>query len=83
MGLRILGGLFRNRALRAPKSAATRPSLALMRKSLFDSLQGELEGAYLLDLYAGSGSIGFEALSRGASHVTFVESQGSAPLHPP
>ncbi len=44
-----------------------------MRRSIFDSLQGELEGARWLDLFAGSGAFGLEALSRGAAHATFVE----------
>lgn len=78
MSLKILGGTFRSRSLFAPKGNATRPSLAILRKSLFDSLQGTLEEARVIDLYAGSGSIGFEALSRGAAHVTFVERERAA-----
>jgi 16S rRNA (guanine966-N2)-methyltransferase len=78
MSLKVLGGTFRSRSLLAPKGDATRPSLAILRKSLFDSLQGTLEAARVLDLYAGSGAIGFEALSRGAAHVTFVERERAA-----
>ena len=73
MGLRILGGTFRNRLLKSPKGEQTRPTLAVMRKSVFDILQTQIEGAAFLDLYAGSGAMGLEALSRGASHATFVD----------
>lgn len=71
---RILAGRFRGRALLVPQGRVTRPVRALVRRSLFDSLQPELEGAAWLDLYAGSGAFGLEALSRGAAHATFVES---------
>lgn len=71
---RILAGRFRGRALRVPAGRVTRPVRALVRRSLFDSLQPELDGAAWLDLYAGAGSFGLEALSRGAAHATFVES---------
>jgi 16S rRNA (guanine966-N2)-methyltransferase len=74
MTLRILGGAFRGRLLKSPKGEQTRPTLAVMRKAVFDILQSDVEGAAFLDLFAGSGAMGFEALSRGASHVTFVES---------
>src|SRR5262247_3722461 len=70
---RILAGRFRGRALLVPEGRVTRPVRALVRRSLFDSLQGELEEARWLDLFAGSGSFGLEALSRGAAHATFVE----------
>lgn len=73
MSLRILGGIFRNRLLKSPKGEQTRPTLAVMRKSVFDILQTQIEGAAFLDLYAGSGAMGLEALSRGASHATFVD----------
>lgn len=74
MSLRIIGGLFRNRLLTSPKSEKTRPTLAIMRKAVFDILQSQVEDIQFLDLYAGSGAMGLEALSRGAAHVTFVES---------
>jgi len=70
---RILAGRFRGRALRVPSGRVTRPVRALVRRSIFDSLQAELEDSRWLDLYAGSGSFGLEALSRGAAHATFVE----------
>jgi 16S rRNA (guanine966-N2)-methyltransferase len=69
----VLAGRFKGRALLVPEGLVTRPVRALVRRSIFDSLQGELEGARWLDLYAGSGSFGIEALSRGAMHATFVE----------
>lgn len=72
--LRIIGGLLKNRPLKSPKGEQTRPTLAVMRKAVFDILQNQIEGACFLDLYAGTGAMGLEALSRGASHATFVES---------
>jgi len=70
---RILAGRFRGRALLVPEGKVTRPVRALVRRSLFDSLQLELADSRWLDLFAGSGSFGLEALSRGASHATFIE----------
>ncbi len=78
MSLRIIGGQLRNRVLKTPLGEKTRPTLAIMRKAVFDILQTEIEGARFLDLYAGSGAMGIEALSRGASHATFVESGRAA-----
>jgi 16S rRNA (guanine966-N2)-methyltransferase len=80
MTFRIIGGSFRNRPLKAPKGEQTRPTLAVMRKAVFDILQNKIEGAFFLDLYAGTGAMGLEALSRGAAHVTFVETDHQA-LH--
>jgi 16S rRNA (guanine966-N2)-methyltransferase len=74
MSLRILGGSFRNRLLKTPKGEQTRPTLAVMRKAVFDILQTKVEDAHFLDLYAGSGAMGFEALSRGAAHATLIDS---------
>jgi 16S rRNA (guanine966-N2)-methyltransferase len=70
---RILSGRFRGRALLVPEGLVTRPVRALVRRSLFDSLQRDVVGKRWLDLFAGSGSFGIEALSRGATHCTFVE----------
>jgi 16S rRNA (guanine966-N2)-methyltransferase len=77
---RIIGGSFRNRPLKSPKGKQTRPTLAVMRKAVFDILQNKIEGASFLDLYAGTGAMGLEALSRGASHATFVETNAQALL---
>lgn len=71
--MRILGGKLQNQLLQVPKGSTVRPTLAKTRAALFNICQQQIEGATLLDLFAGSGAIGIEALSRGASHVTFVE----------
>jgi len=71
--LRITGGEFGSRRLHLPDAKGLRPTADRVRETLFNWLQGELTGAKALDLYAGSGALGFEALSRGAAHVTFVE----------
>ena len=78
MSLRIIGGTFRNRPLKAPKHALTRPTSAILRKSVFDICQSYIEDARFLDLFAGSGAMGLEALSRGASHATFVDQDKQA-----
>ena len=78
MSLKILGGKFKGRILSSPKTDSTRPTLAVMRQAVFNILQTEIEEADLLDLYAGSGAMGLEALSRGAKSATFVEADRSA-----
>jgi 16S rRNA (guanine966-N2)-methyltransferase len=78
MTFRIIGGVFRNRPLKSPKGKQTRPTLAVMRKAVFDILQNKIKGASFLDLYAGTGAMGLEALSRGAAHATFVETHSEA-----
>lgn len=70
--MRIIAGRWRGRSLRAPRGSATRPTSERVREALFAVL-GDLTGARVLDLYAGSGALGLEALSRGAAHATFVE----------
>jgi 16S rRNA (guanine966-N2)-methyltransferase len=72
--MRIIGGTAKRRALKSPSfSLGVRPILARIKKSLFDILRPRLEGAEFLDLYAGSGSVGIEALSRGAAFATFMD----------
>lgn len=71
--IRLTGGLFRGRSIQTPTGSRTRPTQAKLRQALFNSLQHSIPDARVLDLFAGSGALGFEALSRGASHVTFVE----------
>lgn len=71
--MRIIAGTFRSRPLQAPAGLATRPSSDRLRETLFNVLAPRIEGAHFLDLYAGSGAVGLEALSRGAEHVVFVE----------
>lgn len=78
MSLHILGGKFRSHPLKAPKHARTRPTTSLVRAAVFNICQELVEGARMLDLFAGSGAMGFEALSRGAASVTFVESDREA-----
>jgi 16S rRNA (guanine966-N2)-methyltransferase len=71
--MRIIAGRYRSRRLVAPAGMATRPSSDRLRETLFNVLAPRIEGARFLDLYAGSGTVGLEALSRGAAHVEFVE----------
>jgi len=78
--MRITGGVHRSRALRAPRGTLTRPTSDRVREALFDILNsaGRVEGARVLDLYAGSGALGLEAVSRGAATAVCVESSRSA-----
>jgi 16S rRNA (guanine966-N2)-methyltransferase len=71
--MRITGGELGSRALKAPKGTATRPTSDRVREALFSILGGRAAGARVLDLYAGTGALGLEALSRGASGAVFVE----------
>jgi 16S rRNA (guanine(966)-N(2))-methyltransferase RsmD len=71
--MRIIAGSLRSRTLEAPPGLATRPTSDRLRETLFNVLAPRIEGAAFLDLYAGSGAVGIEALSRGAASVTFVE----------
>lgn len=75
MGTLILtGGTLRSRRVSAPSGRAVRPTPARVKEALFSILAPRIPDARVLDLFAGSGALGFEALSRGAAHVTFVES---------
>lgn len=78
--MRITGGAYLSRALRAPRGDATRPTSDRVREALFGILGArfELAGARVLDLYAGSGALGLEAISRGAAHATLVENARGA-----
>ncbi|HYL70422.1 MAG TPA: 16S rRNA (guanine(966)-N(2))-methyltransferase RsmD, partial [Candidatus Dormibacteraeota bacterium] len=76
--MRIIGGSWRGRKLRFPDSPAIRPTPDRVRETLFNWLGGAVHGARCLDLFAGSGALGLEALSRGAAHVTFVERDATA-----
>ena len=80
--MRIVGGRLGGRTLSAPKSQAIRPTADRLREALFNILTHSygdpVEGARVLDLFAGTGALGLEALSRGAAHVTFLDSDASA-----
>jgi 16S rRNA (guanine966-N2)-methyltransferase len=71
--LRIIGGRHRSRKLQFPAGVEIRPTPDRVRETLFNWLQPRMQGARVLDLFAGSGALGLEALSRGAAQVTFVE----------
>lgn len=71
--MRVIAGAAKGRRLVAPTGDGTRPTSDRVKESWFSSLQPVLAGARVLDLYAGSGALGLEALSRGAAAVTFVE----------
>jgi len=71
--MRIIAGTHRSRTLQAPAGLATRPTSDRLRETLFNVLAPRIEGAAFLDLYAGSGAVGIEALSRGAERIDFVE----------
>ena len=71
--MRIVGGSLGGRVLRAPSGAATRPTSEKVREAVFQIL-GDVTDSRVLDLFAGSGALGIEALSRGAAHATFVDS---------
>lgn len=72
--VRIVAGRFGGRWIRVPQSGRVRPTSERVREAWMSILGPELAGARVLDLFAGSGALGLEALSRGAGHVTFVES---------
>jgi 16S rRNA (guanine966-N2)-methyltransferase len=75
--LRVVAGRYKGRRLRAPAGRATRPTADRVREALF-SILGPVEGLGVLDLFAGSGALGIEALSRGAAAATFVDSDPRA-----
>ena len=70
--MRVIAGEFKGRTLHAPRGRSTRPTSDKVREALF-SILGSVEGARVLDLYAGSGALGIEALSRGAAGAVFVD----------
>ncbi|POF62726.1 16S rRNA (guanine(966)-N(2))-methyltransferase RsmD [Novacetimonas maltaceti] len=83
--MRIVAGRFRGRALRAPPGRVTRPTADRVRQALFDMLmhapwagRGRVEGAQVIDGFAGTGGLGLEALSRGAAGALFIESDRNA-----
>jgi 16S rRNA (guanine966-N2)-methyltransferase len=79
--LRIIGGRWRGRRISFPEVIGLRPSGDRIRETLFNWLQMDIHDAVCLDLFAGSGVLGFEALSRGAAQVTFVDQQSEVIKH--
>ncbi|MCH9621185.1 MAG: Ribosomal RNA small subunit methyltransferase D [Chlamydiia bacterium] len=75
MKLRIGSGKFKNRYINTPDDSATRPSTAYSKKVIFDTLQSHLLASKVLDLFAGSGALGIEAISKGAHFATFVDKE--------
>jgi 16S rRNA (guanine966-N2)-methyltransferase len=71
--MRVIAGLYRSRQLKSLDSAHLRPTSDRLREALFNVLATRIPGAYFLDLFAGTGAVGIEALSRGAEDVLFVE----------
>ncbi len=79
--LKLTGGHWRGRSIQTPKGLSARPTLAKVREAIFSALGDWIDAAHVLDLYAGSGALGFEALSRGAGDCVFVDrSRGTLDL---
>jgi 16S rRNA (guanine966-N2)-methyltransferase len=76
--VRVIAGSAKGRILRPPRTSATRPITDRAKESLFNILTPRIAGQRFLDLFAGTGSVGIEALSRGAASATFVERSGPA-----
>ncbi len=76
--MRVIAGKLRGRRLASLPGTSTRPMLGRMRQTLFDILQSRVGGCVFADLYAGTGAVGIEALSRGADRAVFVESNSAA-----
>ena len=76
--MRVISGKARGVALKTPNGIKTRPTADRVKEAMFSIIQFELSGAKILDLFAGTGQLGIEALSRGASSAVFVDSQESA-----
>ncbi len=75
MRMRIISGIFKGRLINVPQSKEIRPTTDRVRETLFNLLNNRInfDGIFVLDFYSGSGSLGLECISRGASHVTFIE----------
>ncbi len=76
--MRITGGIFKGKILFYKKNSRLRPTQSIVREAIFNMLAGNIEGKNVADFFAGTGALGFEALSRGASSVTFVDSSADA-----
>jgi 16S rRNA (guanine966-N2)-methyltransferase len=73
MKLRVIAGLYGGRNIKAPDTDATHPMSERVRNALFNVVGDEVKEAHILDVFSGSGAVGIEAISRGASHVTFID----------
>lgn len=73
MSLKLIGGKFKNHTIKSPVGILTKPTMSLMRKSVFDICQNHISETRFLDVFACSGAMGIEALSRGASFSTFID----------
>ena len=71
--MRVLAGKYKSKKIQTINNSNTRPMMSKVREAIFNSIQFLIDDKDVLDLYAGSGSLGIEALSRGAKFVTFVE----------
>jgi len=76
--MRVIAGTYRSRQLIAPRGTTTRPTSDRLRETLFNILSPRIPGSRFVDLYAGTGAVGIEAISRGALHVWFSEKEPSA-----
>jgi len=76
--MRVVSGTVRGRKLKEPAGSKIRPTTDMVKESLFNIIQFDIEGRRVLDLFAGTGQLGIEALSRGAAHVTFVDEAAAA-----
>lgn len=76
--MRVIAGKFRSRQLKSLKGLALRPTSDRLRETLFNVLSASVEGSRFLDVFAGTGAVGIEAISRGASEVVFVENHAAA-----
>ena len=73
METKIIGGKYKGKKIKLPPLSVTRSSKSILRESLFNTLQQDIAGKNLVEVFAGSGSIGLEAISRGAKKVFFIE----------
>lgn len=76
--MRVIAGKFRSRQLKSLKGTALRPTSDRLRETLFNVIAGRVEGARFIDVFAGTGAVGIEALSRGALEVVFIENHAAA-----
>ena len=76
--MRIIGGLYKGRKLKSPYTRNTRPTTGFVREALFNIIGPQIKQSSFLDIFAGTGAVGLEALSRGAKYATFIESDPKA-----